>query len=187
MSAVFFSHFKGRWRLTWWTQMLHLSQNTISLLSSPSGDWQTSHTTSSSYSMPNPSSVSMACVMFSWQQRSNSSITRSMVISSSGGIAGEKIYMNKDVLIYRYYKVTLFVDALLHFWLDNMIRLQWWKKNKSASCRRVWVLSSSISLQFKHQYFSVGWVNALFVWLLICNYTYIFHPSKSRQKTQNAQ
>ena len=67
--------------------MLHLSQKTISLPSSPSGERHTSHTTSSSYSMPRPSSVSMACCIFSWHWRSSSSSARSILSSSSSGSA----------------------------------------------------------------------------------------------------
>ncbi len=72
---------------TWCTQTLHLSQKTISLPSSPSGERHTSQTTSSSYSMPRPSWVSMACCMFCWHLLSSSTSTCSMVSSSSSGSA----------------------------------------------------------------------------------------------------
>lgn len=72
---------------TWCTQTLHLSQKTISLPSSPSGERHTSQTTSSSYSMPNPSCVSMARAIFWWHRVSNSSSTRSSVSSSSSGLS----------------------------------------------------------------------------------------------------
>lgn len=72
---------------TWCTQTLHLSQKTISLPSSPSGERHTSQTTSSSYSMPNPSCVSMARAIFWWHWVSNSSSTRSSVSSSSSGLS----------------------------------------------------------------------------------------------------
>ncbi len=70
--------------LTWCTQMLHLSQKTMSLPSSLSGERHTSQMTSSSYSIPNPSSVSMAWFMLSWHCLSSASITRSIVSSSTG-------------------------------------------------------------------------------------------------------
>lgn len=72
---------------TWCTQTLHLSQKTISLPSSPSGERHTSQTTSSSYSMPSPSCVSMARAMFWWHSVSSSSSTRSRVSSSSAGLS----------------------------------------------------------------------------------------------------
>ncbi len=53
----------------------------------PSGERHTSQTTSSSYSMPRPSSVSMACFMFCWHLLSSSTTTCSMVSSSSSGSA----------------------------------------------------------------------------------------------------
>lgn len=70
--------------LTWWTQILHLSQNTISFPSSLSGERHTSQMTSSSYSIPRPSSVSIAWFIFSWQCRSSTSIVFSIVFSSRG-------------------------------------------------------------------------------------------------------
>ena len=80
---------------TWCTQTLHLSQKTISLPSSPSGERHTSQTTSSSYSMPSPSCVSMARAMFWWHSVSSASSTRSSVSSSSSGfsarIAGQGV------------------------------------------------------------------------------------------------
>lgn len=72
---------------TWCTQTLHLSQKTISLPSSPSGERHTSQTTSSSYSMPSPSWVSMARTIFWWHSVSSSSSTRSSVSSSSSGLS----------------------------------------------------------------------------------------------------
>lgn len=77
----------GRWQsppsLTWCTQTLHLSQNTISFPSSLSGDRHTSQITSSSYSMPSPSSVSIAWFIFSWQWRSRTSTVFSIRFSST--------------------------------------------------------------------------------------------------------
>lgn len=70
--------------LTWCTQMLHLSQNTMSLPSSLSGERHTSQMTSSSYSIPRPSTVSMAWFMLSWQCLSRASMVRSIVSSSIG-------------------------------------------------------------------------------------------------------
>lgn len=70
--------------LTWCTQMLHLSQNTMSLPSSLSGERHTSQMTSSSYSIPRPSTVSMAWLMLSWQCLSRASMVRSIVSSSIG-------------------------------------------------------------------------------------------------------
>ena len=84
----------GRWwsplSLTWCTQMLHLSQNTMSFPSSLSGDRHTSQITSSSYSMPSPSSVSIAWFIFSWHWRSRTSTVFSIRVSSSGSQPAQK-------------------------------------------------------------------------------------------------
>lgn len=75
---------------TWCTQMLHLSQNTMSFPSSLSGERHTSQMTSSSYSIPRPSTVSMACFMLSWHWLSSASMVRSIVSSSRGSSPEEK-------------------------------------------------------------------------------------------------